>query len=528
MNRDDYFRSLKADLGDDPRSKRLIEELGEHLDDHESLCMIIGKKSESAESVLGAPATVAIAHSAARRTASPFMILAEAAAFGIIGTPFILVFFLLLITRVFESDLATPTMLLGVTALCIFSSAIFHIFALRTTAKAHEHTQVRTAAKFMITGVPILAGAAFIIVFGLSTEGSTSVFASLLVAIALFATGAPIAHWIIRRMLTADKNTRFGRLVLWYRKHILHRLGTLIGAGMTIYILITHYVVSQGTVGLDRFETFIDAYPILGILIAAPRGIIELILMFTHFWFINGLHQFLNINVVVLYVIFFGIIGYVTIVMPTFASIQRRKKTHRFSIPWVAIISTVYFAGITFTAPLDIPKVTWHVPHYDLAEKLERKELGPMYSMVKWLNRLEGSYSKYFAYRYSDKLVITMNDHEMEIAINDIQHPTITPIGNTEKTHEFFLLDSPPANVTCNGKAFTYNGTETTLEGSSQQISYFCSSLEVNGIPVATIENAAYAGMTQTADGKYAFLLLSSDFYGPSYGYLVELPPKQE
>lgn len=89
MNRDEYFESLKADLANDPRSERLVEELREHLDDHESLSMIIGKKTESAESILGSSSTIASAHKTARRTASPFMILTEAAAFGIIGTPFI-------------------------------------------------------------------------------------------------------------------------------------------------------------------------------------------------------------------------------------------------------------------------------------------------------------------------------------------------------------------------------------------------------------------------------------------------------
>jgi len=522
MNREDYFRSLTAELGDDPRSARLIEELNEHLDDHESLSMIIGKKSESAESVLGSSATIATSHRTAQRTASPLMILTEAAAFGIVGTPLMLLFFLFFITRVFETDTAIPLIAVGANAL-IATSAIFHIFALRTTAKAHEQTQIRTAAKLMITGVPILAGATFVTAFGLSTEGSTSVFASLFAAIVLFALGAPIAHWIMKRTLTADKNTRFGRFVLWYREHILPRLGTIIGASMTIYILITHYVLSQGTIGLDKYGTFIDAHPILVMLIAAPRGIIELVLMFLHFWFVDGLHQLLNINIALLYAIFFGVIGYVTIVTPIFASYQRRKTTHRFNIPWIAVISIVYFIGITFTAPLDTPKVTWSVPHYDLSEKLERQELGPMYSTIKWLNRLEKSYSKYFAYRYGDELVVTMNNRKMKVTINDIEHPVLTTIGDGELTHGFFLLDSPPANVSCNGKSFTYDGTTATL-GDSSQISYFCSSLEVNGVPVATIENATYAGMTETTDGKYAFLLLSTGVYDPSYGYLVELP----
>ncbi len=526
MNRDEYFESLKADLANDPRSERLIQELREHLDDHESLSMIIGKKAESAESILGSSSTIATAHKASRRTASPFMILTEAAAFGIIGTPCILVFFLLTITRVFETYTIDWLALLSISILCILGSALFHIFALRTTAKAQEQTQIRTAAKLMITGIPICAGAAFIIAFGLTTEGSTYVFISLLTAVVLFALGAPIAHWIIRRMAFADKNTWFGRFVLWYRKHILPRLGTIIGAGMTIYILITHYVISMGTVGLDRYGTFIDAHPILGMALAAPRGIIELVFMFLHFWFVDGLHRLLSVNVTVLYAIFFGVAGYVTIFTPIFASYQRRKITHRFSIPWVAIISVVYFGGIALTAPLDVPKVTWHVPHYDLSEKLERQELGPMYSTVKWLNRLEGFYAKYFAYRYGDNLVVTMNDREMKIVINDIKNPTITPIGNTEKTHGFFLLDSPPANVSCNGKSFTYDGTVATL-GQSSQISYFCSSLEVSGVPIATITDGEYAGMTQTADGKYAFLLLSTGVYDPSYGYLIELPRKE-
>lgn len=526
MNRDEYFESLKADLANDPRSERLIQELREHLDDHESLSMIIGKKPESAESILGSSLTIASAHKAARRTASPFMILAEAAAFGIIGTPFLLVFFLVVITRIEDPIAINPLLSIWFSTLCVASSAAFHLFALRTTAKAHEQTQIRTAAKLMITGVPIIAGAAFIITFGLNTNGGTWVFASLLAAIVLFALGAPIAHWMIQRVLLADKNTRFGRFILWYRKHILPHFGTIVGVGMTVYILLTHLLFTQGTSALDAFETFMETHPLLGLLIALPRGAIELTLMFLHFWFVNGIGQMLDINIAILYAIFFGVIVYATVFTPMMAAYQRYRLTQQLRTPWVAVISVMYFAGIALFAQLDVPKVTWHVPHYDLAEKLERQELGPMYSMVKYLNRMEGFYSKYFAYRYGDDLVVTMNDREMKIEINDIQNPTITPIENTKKTHGPFLLDFPPENVTCNGKAFTYDGTTTTL-GDSSQVSYFCSSLEVNGEVIATIENATYAGMTQTADGKYAFLLLSSGFYDPSYGYLVELPRKE-
>lgn len=526
MNRDEYFESLKADLANDPRSERLIEELREHLDDHESLSMIIGKKTESAESILGPTTIVAEAHNAARRTSSPLMILIEAAAFGIIGTPFIFVFFIIVITRILTVDSVTPAIAFGISMLCMLSSVIFHIFALRTTEKVHEHTQIRSTAKFIITGLPILTSIVFVTTFGLGTDAGESVFSSLFTAVVLFALGAPIAQWILRRITVADKNTRFGQLVLWYRKHILPHFGTILGAGMTVYILITHYVMSLGDVGLDRYGTFIDAHPILGMLIAAPQGILELVFMFLHFWFVDGLYRLIGVNITILYALFFGIIGYVTIITPIFASYQRHKITHRFNIPWIAIMSIVYFGGIALTAPLDVPKITWHTPHYDLAEKLECQELGPMYSTVKYLNRLEGWYSKYFAYRYGDDLVVTMNNREMKIVIDDINNPTITTIGTEERSHGFILLDSPPENVTCSGKSFTYSGTEVYLDD-QQQISYSCSSLAVDGVVIAEIDNAQYAGMTQTADGKYAFLLLTKDVYGPSFGYLVELPRKE-
>lgn len=523
MNREDYFRSLQADLADDPRNARLIQELAEHLDDHETLAAISGKKPEHADGILGDTKTIARAHQSARRTASPSLILSEAAAFGIAGTPIILIFVLVVATRMLDIALREPLTALGFGALCVLSSIIFHIFALRTTIVTHEGARISTVARLMITGIPVLVCTVLTIGIGTGTGGDAELFGSLLVAVALFVSGAPIANIVVRRMIAIDHHSRIGRAASWYRKHIVPRLGTILGGGTVVYIILTHFLFFSGPATFDAFNAFVDHHPLLGIFIAMPRGFMEIVLMFAHFWFVSGPYQFFHANVTALYAIFFGAIAFVTIIAPLIGAYRRYTITHRLSIPWVAVISVVYFGGIMLLAPTDAPRVTWHVPHYNLSENLERKELGVMYPLVKHLNRMEGFYADYFAYRYGDDLVVTMNEKKMHIAIDDINNPTITVVGNQEMTHGFFLLDAPPAGITCNGKSFTYSGTDVYLED-EHQVSYFCSTLAVNGVAIAEIADGMYAGMTATADGKYAFLLLSTGFYDPSYGYLVELP----
>lgn len=523
MNREEYFRSLQADLADDPRNTRLIQELAEHLDDHETLAAISGKKPEHANAILGDTETIARAHRSARRTASPTHILSEAAAFGIAGTPFILIFVLVVATRMFEVASDAPLIALGFGALCILSSIIFHVFALRTTIVAHERARVSTFARLMITGIPVLVCAILTIGIGADTGVDAALFGSFLVAVALFVSGAPIAGIIIRRMTVLNSHTRIGRAALWYRKHIVPKLGTILGAGTTAYIILTHFLFFSGAATFNAFNTFVDQHPLLGLFIAMPRGLMELALMFAHFWFVGGPYQFFHANITMLYAIFFGAIAFVTIIAPLIGAYRRYTITRRLSIPWIAVISVVYFGGIILLAPTDAPRITWHVPHYNLSENLERNELGPMYPLVKHLNRMEGFYADYFAYRYGDNLVVTMNEKKMQITIDGINDPTITIVGNEAMSHGFFLLDAPPADVTCDGKAFTYSGTDVYL-GENHQFSYVCSTLAVNGVPIAEIADGTYAGMTATADGKYAFLLLSTGVYDPSYGYLVELP----
>jgi len=523
MNREEYFRSLQADLADDPRNARLIQELAEHLDDHETLAAISGRKPEHADGILGDTKTIARAHQSARRTASPTHILSEAGAFGIAGTPFILIFVLVVATRMFEAASDEPFTALGFGALCVLSSIIFHVFALRTTIVTHERARVSTFARIMITGIPVLVCAVLTIGISKDTGVDAELFGSLLIAVALFVSGAPIANSIIRRMTVLDSHTRIGRAVLWYRKHIVPKLGTILGAGTTVYIILTHFLFFSGPATFDAFNTFVDQHLILGLSIAMPRRFMELALMFAHFWFVGGPYQFFHANITSLYAAFFGAIAFVGVIAPLIGAYRRYTITRKFPLPWIAIISTVYFGGIIFLAPTDAPQITWHVPHYNLSENLERKELGPMYPFVKHLNRMEGFYADYFAYRYGDDLVVTMNEKKMKIVIDDIEDPTIVTIGNEAMSHGFFLLDAPPTGVTCDGKTFTYSGTDAYL-GEIHQFSYLCSTLAVNGVTIAEITNGTYAGMTTSADGKHAFLLLSTGVYDPSYGYLVELP----
>lgn len=524
MNREEYFRSLKGDLADDPRNTRLIQELAEHLDDHATLAAMNGKKPEHADAILGDVHTIARAHRAARRTANPALILSEAVVFGVVGTPLILIFAFILTTKILETASNEPIAALGFGALCILSSAIFHVFALRMTMVAHEKAHVSLAARLMITGIPVLSCGLVAIGIGELGDGMDyELLGSLLLAVALFVGGKPLASLMIRRMMALGHNTRTGRAVLWYRKHIVPRMSAVLGGGITAYIILTHFLFFSGPVMFDAFDAFVDNHPLLGIFIMMPRGMMELALMFAHFWFVDGPYQFLHANITMVYALFFGIIGCVTIIAPLIGAYRRYVITHRFPVPWIVIASAVYFGGIMLLAPMDAPSITWHVPHYNLSENLERQELGPMYPLVKHLNRMEGFYADYFAYRYGDDLVITMNEKKLQITIDDINSPSITSVGSQGVTHGFFLLDAPPTGVTCDGQSFTYSGTDVYL-GENSQISYVCNTLAVNGVTIAEITNGTYAGMTATADGKYAFLLLSTGYYDPSYGYLVELP----
>ncbi len=549
MNRKDYFAILRTDLNNDPRTDRLIEELNEHLDDHESMAALTGTSRETTEAVLGQSTIIANAHRTARRTANPTMIMLEAIGFGVAGTPIFLMTFIAMFTQLLGtlnalgsgSWNAYPALpeslawvfaigqsLIGYGLLCLGASIIFHLFTLRSVVTDHEQAQLQRARQWTIVGFPIAFS--FLVSVGIVSPQALTAFdpatvIGFMLSIAIFLLGVLLALRIIRASIAAPSYSRFGKSILWYREKLYPKLSTIIGVYCTVSILVTHKLFLT-LASLDRFNTVVDTHPVLALFIAAPRFAIELGMFFIHWWMSSAALHILHLNVTATYILIFGTVIFVSIVTPIMSAYRRYTLVHRLSIPWVAVISVVYFGGIAALAPLRESHITWHVPHNDIGETLERQELGPMYAVVKYFNRNEGWYANYYAYRFGDDLVVTMNSRTMRIGINDIQNPSITDIGDAERSHDSMLHDAPPANVSCDGVEFAYDGTNVYL-GERHELTYPCHTLAVNGVTVAEIEDAQYAGMTMTADEKYAFLLLSTGIYDPTNGYLVELPPKE-
>jgi hypothetical protein len=548
MNRDEYFLALRNDLKKDRRADRLIEELNDHLDDHESFAAITGIASQTTDKILGSSSMVANAHYTARRTASPSMIIAEAIAFAVVGTLIVLISTLGQVTYIVDDLGPEPWQYLGipnilgwmfeifgtlgaVSIACLFASIIYHLFALRTSLTAHENLQLHRARRFIISGLPIVLTVLTSIgvssgITGLTTDIDPVFIAGFAIETALFLLGMFIAQILLKKVILPSSQKRFGRIILWYREHIAPKIPTILGITASVYIITTHVFI-YNLAWLDGFDRVIENHPIIGLGLAMPRGILELFFMFAHFWFVGGIYQLTDGDITILYIIFFGLIVFVTIFAPLLGTYRRYVDAKQFRMPWVAIVSVIYFVGAFLLGPLrSAPTITWHVPHYDLSEKLERQEVGPMYQFVKYFNRLEGFYAHYYAFRRGDDLIVTMNEQEINVEIPNIENPVITRTNNRIGSRGIYLKDSPPANVTCDGMPIYYEGDQMYL-GDFHTFSYFCSTLAIDGVTIAEITNGSYSGMTMTDDGKYAFLLLNGGVEDPSYGYLVELPKKK-
>ena len=497
---------LKRTLPKSAYADRLQEELSDHFDDAVYAEMIAGTKEtpaiEKTITRLGSTSVIAKEFYTSMRHQSPSSLYLEAAAIGFFSVP------------IYVLMLALGPQVASTMGLVVFPVSGIIFFYRITLASLLRFVESREHLPYLlgvILGIPTIV--VFVVIrgwrFGFSGNPTPEMHGFYLYLIICGASAVGASLYYSRKI---------------YHDQLLITQGNQ--QPSTFNQILTTYgvmILSMLLLASTLITTFVHAAvrdPLASILF--PLAMIRFVPEF----FVNAAITFFP-DLVLMYWITGIAVAAVTFVsmyhvMRNLLKGQCGWKT----LPWFPLAVVSY--GVCL---LLFPSVNMHraepvfsVPSKSISEVIERKELGPFYPMVKYLNDKEGRFTRYTIATIKDGFEISQKGNKQFTLKNLQSVDSMDLVGPTSTTSESaFTL----ADVSCFDVGQQITVRSSTTNPSDVQT---CHDLYINGKKVfempgndGSMALSLRSDVAVSENGEWALINLYTFFYDPNEVYLVDL-----
>jgi hypothetical protein len=510
-----FFDALTEELPDDAWGLRLQEELAAHLDDAVYFAALEGTPASIAEEQafadLGSPNLILQEFRHAMTYKSPQAFFLHAIAAGLLATPL-----------VYLGMIGSINVIL---ALPVFGALFsYFLFALAPMLRHIDGRAMKGKIIAITAGLPtLLVGIPMIVsLFGTQVQDSDRIplFISFLIGMLVTFLSAVAAAWEIgwEQRHTAKSTTILGTL----RINALRILGFV---AMTFVVLVLSMVQNAPS----SMSTFAKVHFMVSSGIAAPNALVAFLSPVTAGW-ISG------ITLTASGLIALGFIG---------RYLLERKQKRTASLPWGwAIVALLTIPLVVFPPKANgIQNIIWtNIPHTNIAETIERSQLGPFYGMMKYVSQNQSDAFRYYVSQ-DDGMPLQVKqlpDHVFSLTdIQSVDNLTITAAryeidGATMQLADIWChwknpVNSPAPTVTMDGEVIDQNGSKQYLQNSSP---LYCSDLWVGDKEIFTVSTGtidiASGDVTLSTNGDWMLFAHDTDTQengtlSPEEVYLIDL-----
>ncbi|HLD17607.1 MAG TPA: hypothetical protein VJB99_00850 [Patescibacteria group bacterium] len=209
---------------------------------------------------------------------------------------------------------------------------------------------------------------------------------------------------------------------------------------------------------------------------------------------------------------------------------QRRLSTNLVLLP-------IFFLSVSLPILLFLPspslKIDWRIPVFPLSERLERKQVGPLYSSVKYFQEDEGWYGEYDASANANGFLVRQNlgGFYQIVPAEDLSKTGIMFQGNAEKSNERFFdgfLSGLTDGVQCDGKTVLRvpHPDQVIYAMDGESFAYLpCRELTWNGRLLAINDsNLGFGGLLLSQNREHGIILFNRGPYDPHELFLIRMP----